>query len=174
MFKNLNETVLKVIIIAAILIMFCILYVTGIAFVLGHYETSNLLMHKLAALLILGLLAGHAWLRRCTIRRLMDEFIAILTNRHIRHEDNIDFLIHNTKNQSFQELCSWFHFDTAFMQQKLFENHVKIDNTDDTLKKIAKYNDKDMYQVLLLMIKLHVEKNNPEPLPVGSCYSGVK
>ena len=56
-----------------------------------------------------------------------------------------------------------------FLQQKLLENHVKVENVEDTLKTIAKSNDKDMYQILLLMIKLHVEKNSPSFLDESSC-----
>ena len=171
MFAHLNETVLKVVIIVAILLMFGILYATGIAFVLGVYETYNLLLHKLAALIIIGLLGVHAWLRRCSIRKLFQESVAIVLKKHIRHEDNIDFLIRNTKNQSFQELCIWFHCDASFLQQKLLENHVNVENSTDTLKTIAKRNDKDMYQILLLMLKLHVEKSNPSPVYSDACSS---
>ncbi|WP_263832135.1 hypothetical protein [Sulfurospirillum oryzae] len=169
MFAHLNETVLKVVIIIAVLVMFLVLYTTGIAFVLGSYTTDNIILHKLAALIIIGLLSVHAWLRRCTIRRLLQECVAIFFNKHIHHEDNIDFIIHNTKNQTFAQLCLWFNSDISFLQQKLLENHVKIENVEDTLKTIAKYNDKDMYQIFLLMMKLHVEKNSPSPIYDASC-----
>lgn len=164
-----NETILKVTVILSILVMFIVLYVTGIAFVLGNQAPSTFLLHKLAALIILCLLGVHAWLRRCTIRRLAQECVAIFFNKHIRHEDNIDFLIHNTKNQSFNDLCALLHYDVLFLQEKLLENHVNVKNTNDTLKTIAKYNDKDMYEILLLMMKLHIEKNSPEPIYLGSC-----
>lgn len=170
MFSHLNETILKVVIILAIILMFIILYTTGIAFVLDSYTKYNIVLHKVAALLIIGLLGVHAWLRRCTIRKLLQECIATFFNKHIHHEDNIDFLIHSTKNQSFQALCVLFNGDLSFLQQKLLENHVMIDNIEDTLKTIAKNNDKDMYQILLLMIKLHVEKNNPLPIDIPSCH----
>lgn len=166
-----NESVLKVVIIVAILVMFGVLYITGIAFVLDHPTPSNLFLHKLSALVIIGLLGVHAWLRRCTIRKLLQECIAIIYNKQIHHEDNIDFLIRTTKNQSFQELCILFHCDATFLQQNLLENHVKIENSEETLKTIAKANDKDMYQILLLMIKLHVEKNSPSMLDTRSCAS---
>ncbi|QIR76344.1 hypothetical protein FA592_08900 [Sulfurospirillum diekertiae] len=169
MFTRFNETVLKVIIIVAIIVMFITLYTTGIAFVLGSYTFSNLLLHKLAALIIIGLLGVHAWLRRCTIRKLLQESIAIILNKHIRNEDNIDFLIQNTKHQSFHALCVLFHFDADFMREKLLENHIAVEKDEDTLKTIAKHNDKDMYQILLLMMKLHVEKNNPSPILINSC-----
>jgi|GEM_PF-740107 len=169
MFARLNETVLKVIIIIAIIVMFITLYTTGISFVLGSYTFSNLLLHKLSALIIIGLLGVHAWLRRCTIRKLLQESIAIILNKHIRNEDNIDFLIQNTKHQSFQTLCVLFHFDATFMKEKLLENHITVENDEDTLKTIAKRNDKDMYQILLLMLKIHVEKNSPSPIVTNSC-----
>ncbi|MCD8545279.1 hypothetical protein [Sulfurospirillum cavolei] len=155
-----NETVLKVVVIIAILMMFVLLYVTGIAFVLNHSTTGTLFGHKLAALIILILLGIHAYLRRCTIRRLLQECIAIARNKHIRHEDNVEFLIRNTKNQSFQELCTWFGCDASLLRQKLLENHVLIQRTEDSLKTIAKENDKDLYEIFLLMIKLHVEQKN--------------
>jgi len=157
------------VIIAAIILMFIVLYTTGIAFVLGSDTTYNLLLHKLAALLILALLGVHAWLRRCSIRKLLQECIAIAFNKHIRHEDNIDFLMQNTKNQSFQELCLLFHCDVSFLQAKLLEEHVNVKSVQDTLKTIAKSNDKDMYQILLLIIKLHVEKNSSSPIYTSSC-----
>lgn len=169
MFTRFNENVLKVIIITAILIMFIALYATGIAFVVGSYTPSNLMIHKLSALLMLGLLSIHAWLRRCTIRKLLQECVAIVLNKHIRHEDNIDFLIQNTKNQSFEELCVLFNYNVTFLQQKLSENHVNVENVENTLKTIAKRNDKDMYQILLLMMKLHVEKNSPSPVYMDFC-----
>jgi len=156
-----NETVLNVITIIAILIMFVLLYVTGIAFVLNHATTGTLLVHKLAALIILMLLGIHAYLRHCTIRRLLQECIAIARNQHIRHEDNIGFLIHNTKNQSFQDLCAWFACDVSSLRQKLLENHVNIKNTEDTLKRIAQENNKDIFEIFLLMMKLHVEEKTP-------------
>ena len=170
MFSHLNETVLKVVIIVAILLMFGILYTTGIAFVLGNYATYNLILHKLSALVIIGLLGVHAWLRRCSIRKLLQECIAIFFNKHIRHEDNIDFLIHNTKNQAFKDVCLLFNYDISFLQEKLLENHVNVENVEHTLKMVAKSNDKDMYEILLLMMKLHVEKNSPSPIDSGSCY----
>jgi len=111
----------------------------------------------------------HAWLRRCTIKRLLQESFAILTNTHIRHEDNIEFLIHNTKNQSFHELCLWFQCDSAWLQSELLKNHVHIHRVEDTLKTIAKANNKDMFEILLLMMKLHVEKKNPSPVYKSVC-----
>ena len=168
-FSHVNETVLKVVIIILILVMFVALYTTGIAFVLHNQAPYILLLHKLAALVIIGLLVVHAWLRRCTIRKLYQECIAIISNKHIRNEDNIDFLMRATKHQSFKELCILFHYDTAFLQQKLLENHVKVENSEDTLKTIAKSNDKDMYQILLLMLKLHVEHNSPTCDAISSC-----
>ena len=120
MFSYLNETVLKVVIILLILVMFVALYTTGIAFALHHQAPYILLLHKLAALVIIGLLGVHAWLRRCTIRKLYQECIAIVLNKHIRNEDNIDFLMRATKHQSFQKLCILFHDDTAFSSTKTF------------------------------------------------------
>ncbi|NCB82507.1 MAG: hypothetical protein EOM38_08935 [Bacilli bacterium] len=169
MLIHFNETLLKVAVIIAILVMFIILYTTGIMFVLDTTSHASILLHKLSALLILGLLGVHAWLRRCTIKRLLQESFAILTNTHIRHEDNIEFLVHNTKNQSFQELCVWFNCDVTWLQDLLLKNHVKIDNINDTLKTIAKANNKDMFEIFLLMMKLHVEKNNPSPVYKSSC-----
>jgi hypothetical protein len=169
MFAKTNETVLKVVTIIAILVMFVILYTTGIASVFGSLSPSNMLLHKLAALIIIALIITHAWLRRCTIKKLWQEFIATLLNKQIRHEDNIDFLMQNTKNQSFKELCSLLNYDVSFLQQKLEENHVKIDSVEHTLKTIAKNNDKDMFQILLLMLKLHVEKSIPSPIYTSSC-----
>lgn len=169
MFARMNENVLKVIIILAIVLMFIALYATGIAFVLGVNSPSNLMIHKVSALVMLGLLSVHAWLRRCTIRKLLQECVAIVLNKHIRHEDNIDFLIQNTKNQSFEQLCVMFNYDLSFLQEKLSENHVSVDSVENTLKTIAKRNDKDMYQVLLLMMKLHVEKNSPSPIYMDFC-----
>jgi len=164
-----NEIILKVIIIASIILMFIVLYVTGITFVLHYDTTYTILLHKLAALFIIALLSVHAWLRRCTIRKLLQESIAILLNKHIRHEDNIDFLIQNTKNSSFKELCTLFNCDVLLLQQKLSENHVNVSTVENTLKTIAKENDKDMYQILLLMIKLHVEASSPSPIYKNSC-----
>jgi hypothetical protein len=166
---HMNESVLKAIIIIAILVMLITLYVTGIAFVLGNNATYTILLHKFSALLIIGLLGVHAWLRRCTIRKLFQECVAIIRKQHIHHEDNIDFLIHNTKNQSFQELCLLFNYDASSLLLTLSKHHVHVKQESDTLKTIAKYNDKDMYQILLLMMKLHVEKNNPTPLYNTSC-----
>lgn len=164
-----NETILKVIVIATLLMMLGILYATGTFLMLGGYTTHYVVLHKLSAFVIILLLAIHAWLRRCTIRRLLQECVAIVRNRHIRHEDNIDFLIHNTKNQSFQKLCSLFNYDSSFLLEALAKHHVRIENYEDSLKTIAKNNDKDMYQILLLMMKLHVEHNNPSPVYITSC-----
>ncbi len=169
MLTHLNETLLKVVVIIAILVMFVILYLTGILFVFDATSHFSVLLHKLAALLIIGLLGVHAWLRRCTIKRLLQESFAILTNTHIRHEDNIEFLIHNTKNQSFHELCLWFQWDSAWLQSELLKNHVHIHRVKDTLKTIAKANNKDMFEILLLMMKLHVEKKNPSPVYKSVC-----
>jgi len=168
-FARSNETILKVVVILAIILMLITLYVTGIVFVLKDFTPTNLIVHKLAALLILVLLGVHAWLRRCSIRKLIQECIAMASNKHIRHEDNIGFLMQNTKNQSFKELCLLFNCDVSLLQQNLLENHVRVENSEDTLKTIAKYNDKDMYQLLLLMIKLHVEKNSISPIYTPSC-----
>jgi len=168
-FTRLNETILKVVIIIAILAMLIILYATGIIFVLDGTSYHSVLLHKLSALLIIGLLGVHTWLRRCTIKRLLQESFAILTNTHIRHEESIAFLIHNTKNQSFQELCAWFHYDVDLLKEKLLENHVKIEKVEDTLKTIAKTNNKDMFEIFILMMKLHVEKRNPSPVYKSSC-----
>ena len=44
-----------------------------------------------------------------------------------------------------------------------------VENIENTLKTIAKSNDKDMYEILLLMMKLHVEKNSSSPLYQSSC-----
>jgi len=168
-FARSNKTILKVAIILAIILMLIMLYVTGIIFVLKDFTPSNLIVHKLAALLILVLLGVHTWLRRCSIRKLLQECIAIISNKHIRHEDNIDFLMQNTKNQTFRELCLLFNCDVSLLQQNLLENHIRVENIDDTLKTIAKHNDKDIYQVFLLMIKLHVEKNSTSPIYTPSC-----
>ena len=54
-------------------------------------------------------------------------------------------------------------------KSKLLENHVNVENIENTLKTIAKSNDKDMYEILLLMMKLHVEKNSSSPQYQSSC-----
>lgn len=169
MLANLNETILKVVVIIAILVMFIILYTTGILFVLDTTSYYSVFLHKLSALLIIGLLGVHAWLRRCTIKRLWQESCAILSHTHIRHEDNIEFLIHNMKNQSFAELCLWFHCEKEWLQAELLKNHVQISRVEDTLKTIAKANQKDMFEIYLLMMKLHVEKKSPSPVYKSSC-----
>ena len=169
--SHINETVLKVIIILSILLMFIILYTTGILFVLKMNSTETLLWHKAAAFVIIVLLSVHAWLRKCTIRKLYQECKALLFHTNIHHEDNIDFLIRNTKHQSFEELCDLFKCDSALLQEKLLENHVVIKDVKNTLREISKANDKDMYQVLLLMLKLHVESKSASPIYGDSCPS---
>lgn len=164
-----RETLLKVWTILGMLGSLIILYVTGIAFIFDTHTIITTILHHGAAFVIFLLLLLHSWLRRCSIRRLSQEFVAILRHKQIKHEDNKSFIIQNIKNKPLTQLASFFHWDINQIQQELSLHHIHIENTSDTLKEIAKKNDKDLYDIFLLITKIHIEKNTPEPIMRSFC-----
>lgn len=156
-----RETLLKVWTILGILGALIILYITGIAFIFDSHTPLNSILHHGAAFVIFLLFILHTWLRRCSVRRLSQEFMDILRNKQIKRDDNKSFIIQNTKNKSLIELASYFNWDLTYLEQNLPLYHIHIENTNDTLKEIAKKNDKDLYDIFLLITKLHIQKNTP-------------
>jgi hypothetical protein len=164
-----KEILLKVFALLGILTALTILYATGIAFNLGFYTKTNVTLHYFAAGIIVFLFILHTWLRRCSARRLIQEFKDIIRHRQIDNEENKSFIIQNIKNQTLRELASFFHWNLEQVKQELPLNHVEVENVDDTLKEIAKQNDKDLYDIYVLITKIHIEKNSSAPVANNFC-----
>ena len=111
----------------------------------------------------------HIWLRRCSVKRLTQEFFDILRHKEIHNDDNKSFIIQNLKNRPFVELVTFFHWDLKYIKNALFLQDIKIKDTQDTLKTIAKQNNKDLYDIFILITKLHIEKNTSEPITMSCC-----
>lgn len=164
-----NETLIKVFTLLGIIAALLILYITGIAFALDYYTKASMILHHLASAIIIFLFILHVWLRRCSVKRLSQEFVDILRHKQIHNEDNKSFIVQNLKNKSFEELVTFFHWDLEYTKNALFLQDIKIENTQDTLKTIAKQNNKDLYDMFILITKLHIEKNTPEPITLSCC-----
>lgn len=169
MIKEHNETIVKVLTLLGIIISLVILYTTGIAFLFDSYTKINAILHHLAAGIIVLLFLLHIWLRRCSVKRLTQEFFDILRHKEIHNDDNKSFIIQNLKNRPFDELVTFFHWDLDYTKNALFLQDIKIQDTHDTLKSIAKQNNKDLYDIFILITKLHIEKNTAEPITMSCC-----
>jgi hypothetical protein len=167
--KEHNETIIKVVTLLGIIFSLLILYSTGIAFIFDSYTKISAILHHLAAGVIVLLFLLHIWLRRCSAKRLTQEFFDILRHKQIHNEDNKSFIVQNIKNKPFDELVSFFHWDLEYIKKALLLQDIKIKDTQDTLKTIAKQNNKDLYDIFILITKLHIEKNTSEPITMSCC-----
>ncbi|WP_024955709.1 hypothetical protein [Sulfurospirillum arcachonense] len=164
-----NETIIKVFTLVCIVISLITLYITGTAFALDFYTKTNTILHHLAAAVIILFFVLHTWLRRCSLRKLIQEFKDILAKKQLHNEDNKSLIIQNIKNKPLKELATFFHWDITQIENELPLHHVKVQNTNDTLKEIAQQNDKDLYDIFILITKIHIEKNISEPVLTSFC-----
>lgn len=164
-----NETLIKVFTLVCIVVSLVVLYVTGTAFALDIHTKTNTILHHLAAAFIIFLFVLHTWLRRCSLRKLIQEFKDILAKKQIKNADNKSFIIQNIKNKPIKELASFFYWDMTQIENELLLHHIKIEDTSHTIKQIAQQNDKDLYDIFVLITKINIEKNIPEPVRVSFC-----
>ncbi|MBE0496616.1 MAG: hypothetical protein IBX45_09420 [Campylobacterales bacterium] len=140
-----------------LMLILLILYGTGFGFHQEEVSSWNLMLHHMAAVGLLVLIGVHTWLNACKMRKMRDEFRAMLKGQDIKHHDNRGFLIEQLKQKSLREMCALFNMDGARLQESLRVRHIYVKDLDENFKAIAKANQKDMYELWILILREHVE-----------------
>jgi len=166
--KN-NETLIKIFTLLLILVSLITLYITGIAFSLDFYTKTNTILHHLSATIIILLFILHTWLRRCSLKRLIQEFKDILSKKQLKTVDNKSFIIQNIKNKPLKELATFYHWNLNQIENELPLYHINVKNSGDTIKQIAQQNSKDLYDIFILIIRINIEKNISSPIRTSFC-----
>jgi len=161
LFKGINETVFKVVIILLMCIFLVALGFTAYEFYIGNYTQEKLFWHKFMGVMLILIMPIHMIIKKNKIKKLYQEFVNILLKKEIKHTNNKEELVENIKKKSLNEIADIFNIDIERMKDFLQKNHILIKGEDETLSKIAKKNSKDIYQLLILILRLHVESSSP-------------
>lgn len=162
LFKGINETVYKVVIILLMCIFLTVLGFTAYEFYTGNYTEEKLFWHKFMGVMLILIMPIHMIIKKNKIKKLTDEFINVLLKRDIKHTNNKEDLLEHIKNKSLKDISIIFNMDIESMKVFLKNNLINIKNEEETLSKIAKKNAKDIYQLFILILCLHVESSSPK------------
>jgi hypothetical protein len=160
--KKINETLFKVFIIILLCIALVILGFTASKFYNADYTQTALSWHMYMGALVLLLMPVHMIIKKNKIKKLAQEFINILLRKDIKHVNNKEELLENIKKCSIKEIADLFGVKLDTLVENLEKNHIVLSSEVQTLKDIAKENSKDMYQIFILILRLHVESSSPK------------
>lgn len=139
-------------------IILVLLYGTGLGFHMDGIGSWNLWLHHFAAVSLLLLIGIHIWLNGCKMRKMRDGIVAILKGKDIKHQDNRGYLIEQLKQKSLGEICTLFDIDGKVIKQALLKRAIHVNNLEENFKAIAKANQKDMYELLIFILREHVQE----------------
>ena len=160
--KGINETVYKVVIILLMCLFLVILGFTAYEFYTGNYSEEKLFWHKFMGVMLILIMPIHMIIKKNKMKKLYQEFVNVLLKKEIKHTNNKEELLEQIKNKTLKEISGIFHIDFQTLINSLKNNQITISNEDIKLKDIAKENAKDIYQLFILILKLHVESSSPK------------
>lgn len=161
MYKVIDETVVKVVVLLSLSFILLFLAYTGSLFHLGELDETYMLLHKIAGVLLLILTLIHIYMKRNKVKKISEEFIDLLFNRNIKHVNNKEELLEILKGKTLEELSLLFNLNMQDLLLTFKKNNIEVSDSTQKLNKIAKSNSKDLYKIFILILKEHVQKPNP-------------
>jgi len=161
MYKVIDETVVKVVVLLSLFFILLFLAYTGSLFHLGELDGTYMLLHKSAGVLLLLLTLIHIYMKRNKVKKISEEFIDLLFNRNIKHVNNKEELLEILKGKTLEELSLLFNLNMQDLLLTFKKNNIEVSDSTQKLNKIAKSNSKDLYKIFILILKEHVQKPNP-------------
>jgi len=162
LFKGVNETVFKVVIILLMTIFLVVLGFTAYDFYTGNYTEDNLFWHKIMGVMLILIMPIHMIIKKNKIKKLTQEFVNVLLKKDIKHTNNKEELLEQIKRKTLEEISDMFHIDFQTLTNNLQNNQIIISKEGVKLKDIAKENSKDVYQLFILILTLHVKNSSPK------------
>lgn len=160
--KGINETIYKVVIILLMCFFLGVLGFTAYEFYSGNYSEEKLFWHKFMGTMLILIMPVHMIIKKNKIKKLSQEFISVLLKRDIKHTNNKEELLDAIKKKTLKEISTIFRIDFQILVSRLKNNQITISNEDIQLKDIAKENAKDIYQLFILILTLHVKSSSPK------------
>ena len=158
MYKVIDETVVKVVVLLSLFFILLFLAYTGSLFHLGEFDETYMLLHKSAGVLLIILTLIHIFMKRNKVKKISEEFIALLLNKNIRHTNNKEELLEVLKEKSLEELSLIFNLNMQDLLLTFEKNSIEVSDPTQKLNKIAKANSKDLYKIFILILKEHVQR----------------
>ncbi len=159
LFKWINNTIFKVIIIVLMCLLLILLGLTAYEFNNDNYTEYTLFWHKFAGFVIVLIILIHMIIKKNKIKKLSEEFLNVLLKKEIKHKNNKEYLLIYIKNKSLKEVSFIFNIDLNNMKLFLKKNKIVLHDEGQSISKIAKTNSKDIYQLFILILKLHIESS---------------
>lgn len=160
MYKVIDETVVKVVVLLSLFFILLFLAYTGSLFHLGEFDETTMLLHKSAGVLLLLLTVIHIYMKRNKVKKISEEFIDLIFNRNIKHVNNKEELLEVLKGKTLEELSLLFNLNMQDLLLTFKKNNIEVSDSTQKLNKIAKSNSKDLYKIFILVLKEHVQKPN--------------
>jgi len=101
-------------------------------------------------------------IKKNKIKKLTQEFVNVLLKKDIKHTNNKEELLEQIKRKTLEEISDMFHIDFQTLTNNLQNNQIIISKEGVKLKDIAKENSKDVYQLFILILTLHVKNSSPK------------
>lgn len=161
MYKVINETILKVIVLLSLFIIIIFLGFTGSLFHLGEYDELYMFLHKSAGVLLVVLTFIHILMKKNKVKKISEEFISLLFNKNVKHSSNKEELLEIIKGNSLEELALLFNIEIKNLLLTLEQNSIEVESPRQKLNKLAKSNSKDAYQIFILILKEHAHISQP-------------
>ncbi|MFT7004276.1 MAG: hypothetical protein ACJAWW_001633 [Sulfurimonas sp.] len=156
MYKIIDETIVKVVILLSLFFLVMFLGYSGSLFHFGDFSATLMLLHKYAGFTLLGLTLVHILMKKNKVKKISEEFINLLLGKNIKHTNNKEELLEVLKKKSLEELCLLFNIKMQDLLLTLKNNNIEVSDSKEKLSKIAKANSKDLYQMLILILKEHI------------------
>lgn len=161
LFKKIDETLYKVGIILGLSVALLLLAYSAVKIYFGEIGEYTFTLHVAMGLVVFILTPLHMVIKKNKIKKLTQEFIDILSGKEINHINNKEELLESLKSKTLHELFLVFNIDKAFLLQALDEEQIEIKSENEKLKEVAKRNAKDIYQLFILILRLHVKHSSP-------------
>ncbi len=148
-----SETFLKVVVILLMSMIILILGVTAVTYLSGNYDSNVMTFHVIAGFLILMILPIHIYLRREKLKKLLKEFISIVTAGGAKQPCTNHAHLKTFKQRSLKELCEGLNICIDEATEFLDQKGIVIYNFKNTLEKIANDNKNDPLKIFALIIE---------------------
>ncbi|RXJ67382.1 hypothetical protein CRV08_10665 [Halarcobacter ebronensis] len=152
------EVIYKNFLILFITIFLIMLSYTGYLFLYGEIDNSTLVIHKVAGILLIILSLLHFYTKRKKVKKLLNEFIHIITNEKVTLDSDMDLLIDLVENKTLEEICIIFNISFEELNTVFEKNSIKRCSKEVTLKEVSDINSFKIFPLIVKILEQKIRK----------------
>ncbi|MDL0089591.1 chemotaxis protein [Campylobacter gastrosuis] len=135
------------------------LLISRLNFINENYTQNLLNAHKIAGITLFLIAFLHIILKRKKLIKLTNEFLDIILKRKNPSFCNMERLVNALEHHTLKSLSVAFDINLKLLLNTIKNEGVKFNDEYQTLRKIAKLNDKNIFFVIVLIIETKLNKS---------------